>query len=194
MLTVAPWTLRNWIVFRAFVPISTYGAFNLWLGNSDLDRDEVYRLSDSVEGPVAQYRLARAQATAAIARRQPEWIFEKAASELPALFAPSSEALVFLDSKAYGPVGAVARTIATATIVLPWLALALHGRRLRWLCSSRRAPELSFSPSSSITWSSMSWPLGITVFTCPSSPSWRSSPQRFSMNSGRANASGQPPY
>ena len=126
-LTVAPWTLRNWIVFRAFVPISTYGALNLWLGNSDLDRDEVYRLSDSVEGPVAQYRLARAQATAAIARRQPEWIFEKTASELPALFAPSSEALVFLESEAYGPVGAVARTIAAAAVVLPWLALAFTG-------------------------------------------------------------------
>jgi hypothetical protein len=83
LLVVTPWTLRNWRVFGAFVPISTYGALNLWLGNTEADRDEVYRLSDSVEGPIAQYRLAREEARKAIARRQPAWILEKTVSELP---------------------------------------------------------------------------------------------------------------
>jgi asparagine N-glycosylation enzyme membrane subunit Stt3 len=127
LLTIAPWTWRNWVVFRAFIPISTYGALNLWLGNTDLDRDEVYRLSDSVEGPVAQYHFARGRAVAEIARRQPWWIFEKTFREVPALFAPWSEALVFIEGGAYGMVSAPARALARAAIILPWVALLLLG-------------------------------------------------------------------
>ena len=31
---VAPWTYRNWRVFGAFVPVSTNGGVNLWMGNN----------------------------------------------------------------------------------------------------------------------------------------------------------------
>ena len=36
VLTVAPWTIRNAIVFRAFIPVSTMGGLNLWQGNTTL--------------------------------------------------------------------------------------------------------------------------------------------------------------
>ena len=42
LLVVAPWTLRNYIVYGAFVPVSTAGALNLWQGNTRLSRQEVY--------------------------------------------------------------------------------------------------------------------------------------------------------
>lgn len=32
-LVVAPWTVRNWRRFHRFVPVSTSGGINLWLGN-----------------------------------------------------------------------------------------------------------------------------------------------------------------
>ncbi len=34
VLAVAPWTVRNWRVFDAFVPITTNGGVNLWIGNN----------------------------------------------------------------------------------------------------------------------------------------------------------------
>jgi len=103
-LTVAPWTWRNWLVFHAFVPVSTFGPLNLWLANSSLPRDEVYRLSDSVEGPVAQYRLAWSKAKEAIRDRQPSWMLEKVRSEVPAFWKPESQALIHVENGAYGAV------------------------------------------------------------------------------------------
>lgn len=35
LLTVAPWTVRNYAVFHRFIPISTNGGLNLLLGNSE---------------------------------------------------------------------------------------------------------------------------------------------------------------
>jgi hypothetical protein len=34
VLTIAPWTVRNWLVLNAFVPISTNGGINFYIGNS----------------------------------------------------------------------------------------------------------------------------------------------------------------
>ena len=36
--TVAPWTYRNWVAFRAFVPVSTAGGLNLFQGNALIPR------------------------------------------------------------------------------------------------------------------------------------------------------------
>ncbi len=38
LLVVLPWTVRNYLVFETFVPVSTAGALNLWQGNTDLSR------------------------------------------------------------------------------------------------------------------------------------------------------------
>src|SRR5262249_43033102 len=74
--TVAPWTLRNWVVFDAFVPVSTAGALNLWQGNTRLSREEVYEQYWAVHGRIEKYRFARAEGLKAIAERQPGWFFE----------------------------------------------------------------------------------------------------------------------
>lgn len=34
LLVIAPWTIRNAVTLRAFVPITTNGGFNLWVGNN----------------------------------------------------------------------------------------------------------------------------------------------------------------
>ena len=123
LLTVLPWTWRNWAVFHAFVPVSTFGAHSLWQGNTRLPLDEFYRQTDSVQGPIPQYRLARARALEDIRARQPLWIFEKLRVELPELWAPASHVFVLIDRDAYGPVGPAARGLVRAATIAPYLAL-----------------------------------------------------------------------
>jgi len=127
VLTVVPWTARNWVVFHAFVPVSTFGPLNLWQGNAGLDRDEIYRQSDAVEGPIAQYRLAWTRAREVIGARQPAWILEKLTAELPAFFEPWSEALSFLDDGVYGSVSPTKRRIAKGLLLAPYVALLVVG-------------------------------------------------------------------
>jgi asparagine N-glycosylation enzyme membrane subunit Stt3 len=127
VLTVVPWTVRNWIVFRAFVPISTFGALNVWQGNAELERDELYRQSDSVDGPIAQYRMAWAKAGEAIARRQPAWIVEKTIGEVPNFWEAWSEALSFAADGAYGELG-TSRMLALKVVLLgPYLLVLALG-------------------------------------------------------------------
>jgi hypothetical protein len=127
VLTVAPWTVRNWLVFRAFVPISTFGALNVWQGNADLPREELYRQSDSVEGPIAQYRLAWSRGLDAIARRQPGWILDKARTEVPNFWEAWSEALSFAADGAYGGLGRQGFLAAKIVLLGPYLAVLALG-------------------------------------------------------------------
>jgi hypothetical protein len=123
LVTIAPWTWRNWVVFGAFIPVSTFGALNLWQGNTTLPREEVYRQSDSEAAPVAQYRLARARAIDAILARQPRWILEKLASEMPPFWSAGSEAIEHIDRGAYGSVRPAVIRIAKTLVLGPYLAL-----------------------------------------------------------------------
>lgn len=123
ILTVAPWTWRNWVVFHALVPVSTFGAHSLWQGNTRLPLDEFYRQTDSVPDPIPQYRLARERAWEAIRERQPLWLLEKLRVELPEFWAPASHVFVLIDRDAYGPVGAVTRAVVRFATVAPYLAV-----------------------------------------------------------------------
>jgi dolichyl-phosphate-mannose-protein mannosyltransferase len=125
ILTVAPWTYRNWVVFHAFVPVSTFGAHSLWQGNTRLPLDEFYRQTDSVPGPIPQYRLAWGRAWEAIRERQPEWLLEKLRVEMPEFWAPESHVFVLIDRDAYGPVGQGVRRLVRAVTVLPYLAVLI---------------------------------------------------------------------
>ena len=172
-LVVVPWTVRNWLVFDAFVPVSTSGALNLWQGNTRLSRQQVYEEYWAVHGRIPKYELARRRAVEAILERQPLWILEKLRDEMPAFWAAHGQPVVHLERGAYG---AVARPRALAAVVLvlgPYLlALASSSR------ASRGCRAAARRSSSSPSWPSTScstWPRTGTRATacrrCPRS-SW----------------------
>jgi 4-amino-4-deoxy-L-arabinose transferase-like glycosyltransferase len=119
--TVAPWTVRNALVFHAFVPVSTFGPFNLWLGNTHQSRQEVYAEYARVSGRIAKYRHTQARAWEAIAARQPWWLLEKLRDEMPRFWEADSQALAHLRRGAYGAVAGRHLRLAEAVFVLPYL-------------------------------------------------------------------------
>jgi hypothetical protein len=126
VLTVAPWTYRNWITLHAFIPVSAAGGQNLFQGNTDIDRDETYRIVEQCGGRVEQYRCAMKMGLEAIRARQPLWIFEKLRDEMPNFWEADSLALIHVKRGAYGDVSVVRAWMAAAVIELPYL-LVLAG-------------------------------------------------------------------
>jgi hypothetical protein len=135
-VVVAPWTWRNWRVFDAFVPVSTASGQNLFQGNTSIPRDETYKMVDAVAGRIEQYRYARAMGLAAIRERQPGWIFEKLAEQMPMFWEAESMALIHVKRGAYGKVAPAAALALSAVMLAPYLAvlgLAVRGvYRLPW--------------------------------------------------------------
>lgn len=123
LLVVVPWTIRNYRVFGAFVPVSTAGALNLWQGNTRLTRQEVYEEYWAVHGRIAQYQHARERALEAILARQPLWLLEKLRSELPEFWAAHAQPIVHVERGAYGPLPRPAALAAVAVVVGPYLAV-----------------------------------------------------------------------
>lgn len=122
---VAPWTWRNWVVFEAFVPVSTAGGLNLWQGNARLTRQEVYDRYQAVQGVVEQYRHARRMGLAAIVERQPWWLIEKLRAELPLFWEADSLALVHVKRGAYGSVPRATTAVVALVVLVPYLLLVL---------------------------------------------------------------------
>ncbi len=122
-VVVLPWTLRNWLVFDAFVPVSTSGALNLWQGNTRLTREQVYEEYWAVHGRIAKYEHARRRAVEAILERQPLWIFEKLRDEMPAFWAAHGQPIVHLERGAYGVVARPLALLAVAIVLSPYLAV-----------------------------------------------------------------------
>ncbi len=124
VLTVAPWTIRNAIVFRAFVPVSTMGALNLWQGNTTLTHLQIYDVLATKGGPIEQDLYCREMAREAIAARQPAWILEKLRSEMPEFWKAGSEVLDHLVGRqACGPLPASKLVPIELLLVLPYLAV-----------------------------------------------------------------------
>jgi hypothetical protein len=123
LLVVLPWTLRNYLVFDAFVPVSTAGALNLWQGNTRSTRQEVYEEYWAVRGRIPKYQHARQRALEAILERQPLWILEKLRSELPAFWAAHAQPIVHVERGAYGAVRRPLALLAVALVLLPYLAV-----------------------------------------------------------------------
>lgn len=86
MLVLAPWTVRNAIVHRAFIVVDTTGATNLWLDNDPtLGRDAVKReLLKYAEGE--RQGLAMRNGLAAIVAH-PGWFLEKCWNQAREFFA-----------------------------------------------------------------------------------------------------------
>jgi len=143
VLTIAPWTYRNWIAFDAFVPVSTASGQNLFQGNARIPRDETYRMVDEVQGRIEQYRYARGMGLAAIRERQPAWIFEKLAEQMPLFWEAESMALIHVKRGAYGKVRPASALALSAVMLLPYLAvLVLVVRGLVTLPAVRGLPLL----------------------------------------------------
>ena len=144
---VLPWTLRNWLVFDAFVPVSTSGALNLWQGNTRLSRQEVYEEYWAVRGRIPKYEHARRRAIEAILERQPLWIFEKLRDEVPAFWAAHGQPIVHLERGAYGAVARPRAWAAVAVVLLPYLAVLvlLRGGRREAPARPRAAPPARVS-------------------------------------------------
>jgi hypothetical protein len=124
VLTVAPWTIRNAVVFRAFVPVSTMGALNLWQGNTRLTHLQIYEVLATKGGPIEQDRYCRAMAWETIAARQPAWILEKLRSEMPEFWKAGSEVLDHLvGRRACGPLAVAILVAIELLVVLPYLAV-----------------------------------------------------------------------
>jgi len=123
VLIVAPWTVRNWIAFRAFVPVATSGGLALFQGNAPLTRQEVYDRYEAVHGRIEQYRFARAEGWKAIRDRQPAWALEKLRDQMPNFWEADSLALIHIKRGAYGPVPPVAALAAAVVVLAPYLVL-----------------------------------------------------------------------
>ncbi len=123
LLTVAPWTYRNWEVFHAFVPVSTAGGLNLFQGNARLSRQEVYDLYYAVEGKIEQYRYARREGLRVIRERQPAWLIEKLGEQMPRFWEAESMAVIHVKRGAYGPVRPWVAIVVAIVMLLPYLAI-----------------------------------------------------------------------
>jgi hypothetical protein len=124
VLTIAPWTIRNAIVFRAFIPVSTMGGLNLWQGNTKLTHLQIYEVLAQLEGPVAQDRYCRRLAWETIAARQPAWAFEKLGEQMPEFWKAGSEVLDHLVGRdACGPLAPGRLALVELAVVLPYLAV-----------------------------------------------------------------------
>jgi 4-amino-4-deoxy-L-arabinose transferase-like glycosyltransferase len=126
VLTVAPWTYRNWVTLHAFVPVSTAGGQNVFQGNALVERDQTYEMVEAVTGRVEQYRYAMKMGLQAIRDRQPWWIFEKLRDEMPNFWEADSLALIHVKRGAYGDVSVVRAWIAAIVVEAPYL-LVLAG-------------------------------------------------------------------
>jgi 4-amino-4-deoxy-L-arabinose transferase-like glycosyltransferase len=123
LATVVPWTIRNQVVYQAFVPVSTASGLNLWQGNADLDRAEVYAEYAQVPGRIPKYQFARRKGIEAIVARQPWWLFDKLRSELPRFFEADSLAVAHVRRDAYGSAPDWVEDLVWAACVVPYLAL-----------------------------------------------------------------------
>jgi 4-amino-4-deoxy-L-arabinose transferase-like glycosyltransferase len=122
VLTVAPWTIRNAIVLRAFVPVSTMGGLNLWQGNTTLTHLEIYEVLATKGGAVEQDRYCREMAWRTIGERQPAWILEKLGEQMPEFWKAGSEVLDHLVGReACGPLRAALLVPVELALVLPYL-------------------------------------------------------------------------
>jgi len=123
VLTVAPWTIRNAIVLRAFVPVSTMGGLNLWQGNTTLTHLQIYEVLGTKGGPVEQDRYCREMARETIAARQPAWALEKLVEQMPEFWKAGSEVLDHLVGRdACGPLSVATLVPVELALVLPYLA------------------------------------------------------------------------
>jgi hypothetical protein len=139
VLTLAPWTIRNAIVFHAFIPVSTMGGSNLWQGNVPLTHLEVHETLGEITDPIERDRHARRLARQVILEQQPSWVFEKTAAQMPEFWKAGSEILDHLVGR--GACGSLTlATVKTIEVVVVGPYLLLLGLGLVGLARWRATP------------------------------------------------------
>jgi hypothetical protein len=122
--TLAPWAIRNAIVFHAFIPVSTMGASNLWQGNVPITHLEVHATLADAGDPVERDRLARKLAWEAIRAQQPLWIFEKLRGQMPEFWKADSEILDhYVGRRSCGALAPSAALALEVLVVGPYVVL-----------------------------------------------------------------------
>lgn len=116
VLTIVPWTVRNWMRYDAFVPVSLMGARTFWEANASQHAEVIdeYARVEQAEGPVGAYRHAWTEGLAAVRDRQPGWLFEQLGTQLPRFWTAVSLPIIHIERQAYGA-------------VRPWVAWAVFG-------------------------------------------------------------------
>jgi hypothetical protein len=140
LATLAPWTARNWVVHRAFIPVSLMSGRTLWEGNTSLTHSQVFRRYSAIRGGrdavMKQYRIAVRYGIDNIVARQPWWFFEKLGEQMPRFWAADNLALIHMQRGAYGPVSPRNLRLVAFVTLGPYLALMLAFLvgvcRVRW--------------------------------------------------------------
>jgi 4-amino-4-deoxy-L-arabinose transferase-like glycosyltransferase len=118
VLTVVPWTVRNWARYDTFIPVSLMGARTFWEANAGQHTEVIgqYTGIDQAEGPVAAYRHAWREGLAAVRSRQPWWLFEQVGRQVPRFWTAVSMPVIHVERQAYGATSpALAWTILLVT-------------------------------------------------------------------------------
>jgi hypothetical protein len=124
LLTVAPWTIRNAIIYRAFIPVSTMGASNLWQGNVSITHLEVHQRLAAATDVVERDRLARRLAWQAIREQQPMWILQKLRGQMPEFWKLDSEIVdQVVERRACGKPARSTALLLEALADLPYLGI-----------------------------------------------------------------------
>lgn len=140
LVTLAPWAARNWVVYRAFIPVSLMSGRTLWEGNTALTHRQVFRRYSAIRGGrdtvMEQYRIAVQSGVDNIVARQPWWFLEKLGEQMPRFWAADNLALIHMERGAYGPVSPRDLRLAAVVTLGPYLGLMLvflvGACRIRW--------------------------------------------------------------
>lgn len=138
---VLPWTIRNYRLHNAFVPVTTVTGLAMWLGNNPYDSwAEVYGLYFQADTEAERERVAMKEAREYILASQPLWLPKKVLTNWPKLLGSENFLLRHLREGMYGEISSGTYTlmqgittlfygvVGSGGIVGIWLGLREKGR------------------------------------------------------------------
>ena len=143
---IAPWTLRNWLAYRAVVPLETTAAYNLWL-RAQGGRGELWMLSELLEQPDPPARQAHAlQRGLALARQDPGGYVARGWRELGDVARLN-----------FGAAERFTAGYASGEVSRPWLALSLALDDLLYLALLPLAALGLLRQGGALRWLTLGW-------------------------------------
>lgn len=142
VVMLAPWTARNWLAYRALIPLETTASYNLWL-RAQGGRGESWMLGELLEQPDPAARQAHAlQRATALIQRDPAAYLARGGSEVGDVVRLNFGAAErFMAGHSAGEISRwwlalsllLDDALYLALLPLAALGLALRGGPLRWL-------------------------------------------------------------